>query len=52
MSAQLVEEGRLAFDRQAWGDAYRTLSAADRDVGLDAEDLERLAVVAHLTGRN
>ena len=52
MSAQLVEEGRLAFDRQAWGDAYRTLSAADRDVGLDADDLERLAVVAHLTGRN
>lgn len=46
------DRGRERFDREAWGDAYALLSEADRTGGLDAEDLERLAVSAHLLGRS
>ena len=48
----LIDQGRAAFDRQAWGDAYRDLSAGDVDGGLGLEDLERLAVAACLVGRS
>ncbi len=44
--------GRDAFRRQAWGDAYDRLSTADREASLDVEDLERLAMAAHLLGRD
>lgn len=37
--------------RKAWDDAYRQLSTSDKEVPLELEDLERLAVAAHLTGR-
>jgi DNA-binding CsgD family transcriptional regulator len=43
--------GRESFDRQDWGQAFQLLSAADREHPLAAEDLERLAVAAHLLGR-
>ena len=43
--------GRLAYERHAWGEAYESLSAADAAGDLDAEDLERLAIAAYLTGR-
>ena len=46
-----LERGREAFGRRAWGEAYALLSAANRDVSLEAEDLERLAVAAHLVGK-
>jgi DNA-binding NarL/FixJ family response regulator len=46
------EKGRESFARQAWGEAYAQLSAADRAGMLDPEDLERLAAAAHLLGRD
>ncbi len=49
--ATSLEQGREAFDRQAWADAYTHLSAADRESALGAEDLERLATAAFLAGR-
>lgn len=50
-TAGALERGRESFRRQAWGDAYAQLSAADGEAPLGLEDLERLAVVAHLVGR-
>ena len=47
-----VDRGREAFGRQAWGDAYAQLVAADRETPLEIEDLERLAVASYLTGRD
>ena len=47
-----LERGRAAFGRQAWGDAYAQLLAADREAGLEPEDLERLAIASHLVGRD
>ncbi|MFJ3727331.1 LuxR C-terminal-related transcriptional regulator [Streptomyces sp. NPDC090045] len=41
-----------ALARHAWGDVYVVLSEADRRHPLDPEDLERLALAAHLTGRD
>ena len=46
-----VDRGRESFGRQAWGDAWSQLSAADSELRLEVEDLERLAVAAFLTGR-
>jgi ATP/maltotriose-dependent transcriptional regulator MalT len=47
-----LDRARAVFARQAWGDAYAQLSAADREAALPPEDLERLAVAAHLVGRD
>ena len=49
--ADALARGRDAFERQAWGDAYAQLSAADRDRPLGAADIDRLARAAYLTGR-
>ncbi len=46
-----LERGRAAYAGQAWEEAFARLSAADRQSPLEVEDLERLAVAAHLTGR-
>jgi DNA-binding NarL/FixJ family response regulator len=46
-----LQRGRESFARQAWGDAFAYLRAADRESPLEPEDLERLAFAAHLTGR-
>ena len=43
--------GRRAYERRGWGEAFERLSAADAAGDLDAEDLERLAIAAYLTGR-
>ncbi|MGH8773865.1 MAG: LuxR C-terminal-related transcriptional regulator [Jiangellaceae bacterium] len=51
-TANPLDQGRKSFDRQAWGDAYTQLSAADRQAPLEAEDLERLAMAAFLLGRD
>jgi DNA-binding CsgD family transcriptional regulator len=50
-ASEAVERGRAAFARWAWGDAYRQLSVADREALLAPEDLEQLAIAAHLIGR-
>ena len=44
-----IDRGRASFARQAWGDAYAQLTAADREAALEPEDLERLAIAAQLT---
>jgi DNA-binding CsgD family transcriptional regulator len=48
----VLDEGRRAFGRRAWAEAYDRLSAADRRVALGADDLERLATAAYLTGHD
>jgi hypothetical protein len=47
-----LDRARGVFARQAWGEAYAQLSAAGRDAALAPEDLERLAIAAHLVGRD
>ena len=51
-AVRAVEDGRASFGRQAWGDAYAQLSAAEAEAPLEREDLERLAVAAYLIGRD
>ena len=51
-TADALDRGRESFGRQAWGDAFALLSAADQESPLEAEDLERLAMAAYLTGRD
>jgi hypothetical protein len=46
------DRGREAFERQAWAEAYAQLSTADREMPLEVEDLEWLAVAAYLTGQD
>jgi DNA-binding CsgD family transcriptional regulator len=45
-----IARGRDAFRRCRWADAYTELSAVE--TSLEPEDLERLAVAAHLVGRD
>lgn len=47
-----LTRGRNAFARQMWADAHAQLSAADRGLALEAEDLVRLATAAYLTGED
>jgi Flp pilus assembly protein TadD len=47
-----LERGRGAYDRRAWGEARVALTAADRSAGLGADDLELLASVAFMLGRD
>jgi DNA-binding CsgD family transcriptional regulator len=49
MNPALVQ-GRAAFARRAWSEAYESLRAADAIALLDAEDLDRLATAAFLIG--
>lgn len=51
-AADTLDRAREAFERQAWTEAHARLSAADRDAPLPPEDLERLAVAAHLLGKD
>lgn len=50
--ADQLERGRNAYARQAWGEAFAQLSAADRESSLEPADLELLGVAAHLLGRD
>lgn len=50
--ADALERGRSAFGLHEWVDAYAALSDAAVTFPLDAEDLERLAVAAHLVGKD
>jgi ATP/maltotriose-dependent transcriptional regulator MalT len=47
-----IGQGREAFARQRWKEAYELLSAADRESPLEAADLERLATAAYLVGED
>lgn len=44
--------GRLAYERRSWADAYDALSQASAAGPLGADDVERLAWSATLTGRD
>ena len=46
-----LDRGRAAYADRAWGDAHESLSSADRAVGLEAQDLELLAIAAYMLGR-
>ena len=50
-SSAVLERGLDAFAAQRWADAFAALSEADATVGLDGEDLDRLAIAANLLGR-
>ena len=45
----LLERGREALARHAWGDAYEALTEADREGGLTGEGLQLLAQAAYWT---
>lgn len=47
-----LERGRESYARQAWADAWRLLSEADRAGALGAEDLELLATTEYMLGRD
>ena len=47
-----LRRARKSFEQRAWAESYRLLRAADCDAPLDAEDLERLAIAAHLVARD
>ncbi|WP_267244308.1 DNA-binding response regulator [Streptomyces sp. PR69] len=47
-----LDRGRSAFAQRAWHDAQAQLAAADLAAPLSPEDLERLAVAAHLAGED
>jgi DNA-binding CsgD family transcriptional regulator len=47
-----LQHGRECYGRRAWGDAYEALLCADQAAALDADDLQRLATAAYLTGRD
>jgi ATP/maltotriose-dependent transcriptional regulator MalT len=49
--AHALEQGRNAFRKQAWGEAFSHLAAADRESSLAGADLIILAQAALLTGR-
>jgi len=51
-TAGLVDRGRRAYAQRAWADAYRCFRRVDEAVRLDAEDLERFASSAYLTGHD
>ena len=47
-----LEHGRECYQRRAWGDAYDALLHADQATPLEADDLDRLATAAYLSGRD
>ena len=48
----VLDRGRVSFERPASANAYAELSAADHRSPLEPDDLERLAVSAYLIGRD
>ena len=50
--AAAAPQGRIAYERRAWGDAFEALSAAKAAGPLEADDVERLAWSALFTGRD
>jgi DNA-binding CsgD family transcriptional regulator len=52
VASETLERGRHAFDQRAWGSAFAELTTADAEEPIGQEDLERLAVAAHLLGKD
>ncbi|MEU0391439.1 hypothetical protein ABZ208_01370 [Streptomyces sp. NPDC006208] len=52
MKPAVTQAAGEALARHAWGDVFAILSEADRHQPLDPEDLERLALAAHLIGKD
>jgi DNA-binding CsgD family transcriptional regulator len=50
--SQALEEGRAAFERGAWSEAYAQLAVVDGRTSLDPDDLDRLATAAYLIGED
>lgn len=46
-----LEKGRESFHNNSWSAAFSQLSAADREMPLEPDDLQYLAVAANLIGR-
>jgi ATP/maltotriose-dependent transcriptional regulator MalT len=46
-----LEQGRSAYERRQWLDAYTALSTADAAAPLGVDDVERLATAASMVGR-
>ena len=46
-----LEHGRTCYERRAWREAFDALQRADEATPLQADDLERLATAACLSGR-
>jgi ATP/maltotriose-dependent transcriptional regulator MalT len=51
VSSTVLKEGREAYERSAWAQAYEALARADEEEPLAAEDLELLATSAYMLGR-
>jgi ATP/maltotriose-dependent transcriptional regulator MalT len=49
---ETLKQGREAYHRRAWGDAYTSLTLADQTCPLGPQDLELLGTSAYLTGRD
>jgi DNA-binding NarL/FixJ family response regulator len=49
-STHTLDSGRAAFDSGAWADAFAGLTAADAQIPLEPEDLDRLSTAAFLIG--
>jgi ATP/maltotriose-dependent transcriptional regulator MalT len=47
-----IAQGREAFARRKWREAYAQFSAADRGLALQPPDLERFATAAYLVGED
>jgi DNA-binding NarL/FixJ family response regulator len=47
-----LDRARIAHGERAWANAFQAFSAADQEMPLEAEDLERLALAAYLVGRD
>jgi DNA-binding CsgD family transcriptional regulator/tetratricopeptide (TPR) repeat protein len=47
-----LAQGRESYQRGAWAEAYRSLSATHQSAPLQGEDLERLATAAYLIGHD
>jgi DNA-binding CsgD family transcriptional regulator/tetratricopeptide (TPR) repeat protein len=52
MKDDALARARDSFGRHAWADAYAQLCALDRESPLAPVDLERLAMAAHLVGKD
>lgn len=50
--SETLARGRDALRRQAWGEAFANLSAADQVAPLEPSDVEALAAAAHLLGKD
>jgi DNA-binding CsgD family transcriptional regulator len=51
-SVDPLADGRSAYQRLAWADAFDKFSAADGEQPLHPDDLERFAIAARLLGRD